>query len=85
MDTFFRLFRTALELRRRMRCRVDLLEHPYRDVRVNLRCVEPCMTEHLLYEADVRAALQHQRGHRVAEEMASAMLADSGRFHVIAD
>src|ERR1035438_9022303 len=68
-----------------MSCRVDLLEHPYRDVRVNLRCVEPRMTEHLLYEADVRAAFEHQRCHRVAEEMTSAMLADSGRFDVLPD
>jgi hypothetical protein len=37
--------------RRRMGCRV-----PYRDVRVNLRRVEPRMAEHLLDEADVRAA-----------------------------
>ena len=29
-DSVLRLFRIALELRRRMGCRVDLLEHPYR-------------------------------------------------------
>ena len=43
------------------------------------------MAEHLLDEADVRAALVHQRGHRVAEEMAGAGLAQLRRVDPLLD
>jgi hypothetical protein len=36
-----------------MRCGVDLLQLADRDVRVDLRAVQVCVTEHLLYETDI--------------------------------
>ena len=42
------------------------------------------MAEHLLDVADVRAAFEHQRGHRVAEEVTAAGLSDTGAPHVAA-
>ena len=36
------------------------------------------MSEHLLDEADVGAAFEHQRGHGVAEQVTGAVFADTG-------
>ena len=66
-----------------MRCRVDLLQHADGNVRVNLRRIEPRMPEHLLNKTDVGAAFEHQRGHRMAEQMARATLADARLFDVL--
>ena len=49
---------------------------------VNLGGFEFGVPEHLLDEADVRAVLQHERRAGVAEQMASAALAQVGRLHV---
>ena len=53
-------------------------------MRINLRGVEPDMTEHSLDVANVRASFEHQRRHGMAEDVACARLADPGRFHVLA-
>ncbi len=66
----------ALQIRSGMGRRVHLLQRSYGDVRVPFGCPQADVAEHLLDEADVRAALQHQRRHRVAEEMGRAGLPD---------
>ena len=48
------------------------------DPGVDLGRLELGVAEHLLDEADVGAALEHQRRHGVAEEMAAAGLVDAG-------
>ncbi len=53
-------------------------------MRINLRGVEPDMTEHSLDVANVRASFEHQRRHGMAEDVARPALADRGRFHVLA-
>ena len=63
--------------------RVDLLQRPDRNLRVYLGHLDVLVAEHLLNIPDVRAALVHQRGHRVAEEMAGAGLAQLGGVHPI--
>ena len=65
-----------------MRGAVHLLQHADRDVRVNLRGGQAGVAEHLLDEADVRAAFQHQRRHGVTEQMTRSRLADLGVDHV---
>ena len=66
----------AFQMRGGMRGRVNLLQQIDRDPRVQLRGRELGVPEHLLDHADVGAVLQHQRGHRVAEQVAAAHLAD---------
>ena len=56
-----------LDERRRMGRRVDLLQGPERDLRVNLRGLDVLVSEDLLYEADVRPVLVHVRRHAVAQ------------------
>jgi hypothetical protein len=51
-----------------MRPGVDFAQGSDRDFGVNLRGVEPCVSEQLLDQADVRAVLQHVRGAAVAEQ-----------------
>ena len=41
------------------------------------------VAQHLLHEADVGAALKHEGGHRVAEEMTRAGFLQAGRFDVL--
>jgi hypothetical protein len=55
-----------------LRHRVDLLELPNRHLRVHLRALQVRVAEHFLNEADVRAAFEHQRRHRVAEHVTRA-------------
>ena len=43
------------------------------------------MAEHLLDEADVGSAFEHQRRHRVAEQVAGPALADLRCLHVVRD
>ncbi len=62
-----------------MRCGMDLLQRPDGDVGIDLRRLQLHMAEHLLDEADVGSVLVHQRGHRVAEQMAGPGLAQLGR------
>lgn len=69
---------------RRMGGRVNLLERPDTDLGVNLRGVQADMSEHGLDKTDVCAVLQHQRGHGVTEQMATAALADAGFVDVLA-
>jgi len=59
-----------------MGTRVHLLEPRDRDPRVDLCGREIGVAEHLLDVTDVGAALEHERGHGVAEEVARAALAD---------
>jgi hypothetical protein len=56
--------------------RVDLLQRADRHVRVNLRGLDVLVSEHLLDIADVRAAFEHVRRHRVPHQMTRAYLAD---------
>ena len=51
----------------RVRRAVDLLELANRDVCVNLRGSQIGVPQHRLNEPDVRAALEHQCGRRVAK------------------
>ena len=67
-----------------MRGAVDLFQQADRDVRVDLRGGQVGVAEHLLDEADVGAAFQHQRRHRVAEQMARSGLADLARARTYA-
>src|SRR6266853_1985354 len=62
----------------RMRKRVDLFELGDGDVRVDLGGGELRVAQDRLYEADVGAVLEHVSGHRVAEQMRSAGLIDTG-------
>lgn len=63
---------------------VDLFQRPNRNMRVNLRGVEPHMAQHRLDVANVRATFKHERRHGVAEDVARPALADPGRFDVLA-
>ena len=56
---------------------MDITEPLDTDVRVDLRRVEPRMTEHLLDAAKVGATLHHVRGASVPEEVAAAASADA--------
>lgn len=51
-------------------------------VGVNLRRIEPCVTEHFLHIADIRAIFQHQCRHCMAEQMAAATLTDTALLDV---
>jgi hypothetical protein len=53
------------------------------DVRVNLGGVEPGVSKHLLDVTQVGAVLQHERGHRVPEQVATAIFGDAAGFHVV--
>ena len=59
-----------------MRRRMDLFQQTDRDLRVDLRGGEIGVSEHLLDETDVGAAFEHQRRHRVPEQMARSGLAE---------
>ncbi|KAH0442967.1 hypothetical protein KCU90_g1492, partial [Aureobasidium melanogenum] len=52
-----------------MRRRVDLLKRPDRHMRIDLRRLQIRMTEHRLHEPHIGPVLQHQRRHRVPEQM----------------
>jgi signal transduction histidine kinase len=43
------------------------------------------MSQHLLHMADVCAVIQHMRGHRMAEQMATTRLLDVGLLLVVTD
>ena len=49
---------------------MDLLQRADGNLRVNLRTLQVLVAKHLLDKADVGPVLVHQRGHRVAEQMA---------------
>ena len=51
-------------------------------VRVNFGGAEPGVPEHLLDVEDVGAAFEHERRHRVPEQMATAALPDPAFFDV---
>ena len=55
-----------------MRPGVDFPQLNDADFGVNLRGVEPGVSEHLLNEADVRAVLKHVRGAGVAEQVTAS-------------
>lgn len=65
-----------------MRGAVDLLQLPDRHVRVNLRCLQVRVSQHRLDEADIGSAFQHQRRHRVAEQVTRPALAEIRRVHI---
>lgn len=60
---------------------MDLLQRSDGDLGIDLGRLDVFVAEHLLDVPDVRPALVHQRGHRVAEEMAGAGLAQLRRVH----
>ncbi len=64
---------------------MNLFQFADADLCVDLRGLQLGMTEHGLDEADVGSVLQHQRGHRVTEQMARATFADVGRIDVFTD
>lgn len=68
----------------RMGALVDRLQLADGDMGVNLGGFEFGVSQHLLDEADVDAVFQHQRGTGVAEQVATAALAQVGRLHVAA-
>ncbi len=61
---------------RRMREGMNLFQLADAHLRVNLRGGQFRMSKHRLDESNVRAVLQHQRCHRVAEQVAGAGLAE---------
>lgn len=63
---------------------MHLLEYTDCDLRVDLRRRQFRVSEHRLDEADVAAVLQHQRRHRVAEQVAGAVLAKVRLINVAA-
>ena len=63
-----------------MRPGVDFAQGLDRHFRINLRGVEPRVSEYLLDQADVCAVLKHVRDAVVAEQMATSALADVDRF-----
>jgi len=63
---------------------VDLFQHADRNMRVNLCGVEPHVAEHGLNVTDIRAALEHQCRHSMAEDVTRPALADPSGFHVSA-
>lgn len=69
---------------RRVSGLVDLLQLADRNMCVDLCGVEPHVAEHGLNVADVRASFDHQCRHRMAEDVARAVLADHRGFHVLA-
>ena len=68
-----------------MRQAVDFNQLLDVDVGVNLGGVEPGMSKHLLDVTQVGAVLQHQCGHRVPEQVATAVFGDAAGLHVIVD
>ena len=64
---------------------MDFAELDDGDVGVDLRGVEPGVSEKLLDVADVRAVLQHVGGARVAQHVAGAFPADVGCVDGAAD
>jgi hypothetical protein len=67
-----------------MRRGVDLLQLPDRHLGVDLGGRELGVPEHRLDVADVGAVLQHQRRHRVAEQVAGAAFPQVRGVHVVA-
>jgi transcriptional regulator with XRE-family HTH domain len=57
------------------------LRSMYGDAGIDLRGREIGVAEHLLHVAEVGATLVHQRGRRVAPQVAAAALADPGLLH----
>lgn len=49
---------------------------------VNLGGANAHMPQHLLDKADIRPVIQHQRGHRMAEQVATAGFANVRLFDV---
>jgi hypothetical protein len=68
--------RHVVQLRMGMGSGMDFPQLEDADFGVNLRGVEPGMSEHLLDEPDVRPVLQHVRGARVPEQVATPQVAD---------
>jgi hypothetical protein len=62
---------------------VDLFQHTDRNVRIDLRGIEPYVAKHRLDVANVRAAFEHQRRHGMAEDVTCSTLADPRRFYVL--
>ena len=67
-----------------MRRRVDLFQLLDRHLGVDLRRRQLRVAQHLLDEADVGSVLQHDRRHRVPEEVARTALADLSGIDVVA-
>ncbi len=68
-----------------MRRRVHGLELVQADPGVDLGGLDVCMTEELLDETEVGAALEHERCGGVTEEMTASPLVDAGGFDGIPD
>ena len=61
---------------------VDFLEHTDGYVSVDFCGVQPYVAEHRLNITDVSATFEHQRSHRVPEDVARTILADSCCPHI---
>src|SRR5262245_14054053 len=72
----FTITRKLIAVRRRMRRLMHLFQVRDRHMRVDLRRLQARVTEDLLDDAHVGAALEHQRRHRMTEEMTRALLPD---------
>jgi len=59
---------------------MDFLELGHGHMGVNFGGVEPGVSEHLLDVAQVGPVFEHQRGHGVTEQMATARFADAASF-----
>lgn len=62
---------------------VNFFEGADGHVRVGGRRFKRCVPEHGLDHANVGAAFEHQRGHRVTKEMAGAALSNPRRSNVL--
>jgi len=66
----------------RMGQRVDFLQLADADLGVNLRGAQLGVAKHLLNEPDVGPVFQHQRGHRMPKQMATAAFTKLGGVNV---
>jgi hypothetical protein len=71
---------SAFDSRMRMRARMDFAKLHDGYIGVDLRGVEPGVSEQLLDEADVGPVFEHVGGAGVAQQMAGTGAADAGRL-----
>ena len=68
-----------------MRLAVHFLEVLDRHLRIDLRHLQAGVPQHLLDCADVGTPFEHQRRHRLPEEMTRSLLPDLRRFDLARD
>ena len=68
-----------------MRSTVDIFQGMLAHLRINLCGVQVAVTKHILDMPDVRAVIQHVRGHCVPKQMIAAPLGNPGQGLVVSD